>query len=81
MKKQMLLPIILLLTFALGLTHTPAAEEWVLHKTITKPGTYVKAIDFSVSGSRLIAGTLYNNTEWNVQVYDGNTFEYLHGTD
>ena len=36
---------------------------------------------FSASGSRLIAGTWYNNTEWNVQVYDGNTFEYLHGTD
>ena len=81
MKKRMLLPLIFLLTFALGLTSTSAADEWVLHKTITKPGSSVFAIAFSASGSRLIVGTSYNHTEYNVQVYDGNTFEYLHGQD
>ena len=81
MKKRMLLPVIFLLTFALGLTSTPAAEEWVLHKRITKPGSYVSAIDFSVSGNQLIVGTWYNDAEYNVQVYNANTFEYLHGKD
>ena len=81
MKKRILLPIIFLLTFVLWLTPTPAAEEWVLHKTITKPGGEVRAVDFSVSGNRLVVGTNYNDTEYNVQVYDTNTFEYLHGSD
>ena len=81
MKKRMLLPIIFLFTFTLWLTPTPAAEEWVLHKTLTKPGAGVTAIDFSVSGSRLVVGTWYDDTEWNVQVYDSNTFAYLHGSD
>ena len=81
MKKRMLLPLIFLLTFALGLTSTPAADEWVLHKTITKPGGWTNAVAFSPSGSRLIVGTSYNDTAYNVQVYDGNTFEYLHGSD
>ena len=77
MKKRMLLSLIFLLTFALGLPSTPAAEEWVLHKTITEPGAVVTALTFSQSGSRLIVGTGYNDTAYNVQVYDGNTFEYL----
>ena len=47
MKKRMLLPLIFLLTFALWLTPTPAADEWVLHKTITKPGSAVTAVAFS----------------------------------
>ena len=81
MKKRTLLSLIFLLTFALWLTPTPAAEEWVLHKTITKPGGLVTAIDFSVSGSRLVVGTSYNDTDWNVQVYDSGTFEYLDGRD
>ena len=81
MKKRMLLPLIFLLTFTLWLTPTPAADEWVHHKTITKPGEAVRAIDFSSSGSRLIVGTDYNDFEYNVQVYDGNTFAYLHGSD
>ncbi len=81
MKKRTLLSLIFLLTFALWLTPTPAAEEWVLHKTITKPGSRVSAIDFSVSGSRLVVGTWYNDTDWNVQVYDSGTFEYLDGRD
>ena len=29
----------------------------------------------------MIVGTHYNDSEYNVQVYDGNTFEYLHGRD
>ena len=81
MKKRMLLPLIFLLTFTLWLTPTPAADEWVLHKTITKPGGSVTALAFSASGSRLIVGTHYNDTAYNVQVYDGNTFAYLHGSD
>ncbi len=81
MKKRMLLPVILLLTFALWLTPTPAADEWVLHKTITDPGGNVSALAFSITGNRLIVGTHYNDTDYNVQVYDGNTFKYLHGTD
>ena len=81
MKKRMLLPLIFLLTFTLWLTPTPAADEWVLHKTITKPGGGITAVDFSGSGSRLIVGTVYNDVEYNVQVYDGNTFAYLHGSD
>ena len=81
MKKPTPLPVILLLTFALGLTSTPAAEEWVLHKEITNPGAAIQTLNFSVSGSRLIVGTNYNNAEYNVQVYDGNTFAYLHGKD
>ena len=74
MKKRMLLPLIFLLTFTLWLTPTPAADEWVLHETLTKPGGAVSAIAFSASGSRLIVGTAYNDVEYNVQVYDGNTF-------
>ena len=81
MKKRTFLPLIFLLTFTLWLPSTPAAEEWVLHKTITKPGDSVRALAFSASGSRLIVGTDYNDTAYNVQVYDGNTFEYLHGSD
>ena len=81
MKKRTLLPVILLLTFALGLTSTPAADEWVLHKKITKPGGGALIIDFSSIGNRLIVGTRYNDAEYNVQVYDGNTFAYLHGKD
>lgn len=81
MKKRILLPLTFLFTFALWLTPTPAAEEWVLHKTITKPGASVTAVDFSTSGGRLIVGTNYNDTAYNVQVYDGNTFAYLHGSD
>ena len=81
MKKRTLLPLIFLLTFALWLTPTPAADEWVLHKTITKPGAGVRALTFSSTGSRLIVGTSYNDFEYNVQVYDGNTFSYLHGSD
>ena len=81
MKKRVLLPLIFLLTFALWLTPTPAAEEWVRHKTITKPGGTIHSIHFSVSGSRLIVGTAYNDTDYNVQVYHGNTFAYLHGRD
>ena len=81
MKKRMLLPLIFLLTFALELTFAPAADEWVLHKRITKPGGHIYALAFSASGSRLIVGTDYNDTAYNVQVYDGNTFEYLHGRD
>ena len=63
MKKRMLLPLIFLLTFTLWLTPTPAADEWVLHKTITKPGSTVRALDFSTSGSRLVVGTAYDDTE------------------
>lgn len=81
MKKRTILPVIFLLTFAVWLTPTPAADEWVLHKTITKPGGAVSAIGFSTGGSRLIVGTWYNDTTYNVQVYDGNTFAYLHGKD
>ena len=81
MKKRMLLPLIFLLTFTLWLTPTPAADEWVLHKTLTKPGGVVNAIAFSASGSRLVVGTNYNDATYNVQVYDGNTFAYLHGSD
>lgn len=81
MKKRMLLPLIFLLTFTLGLTSTPAADEWVLHKTITRPASKVTPVHFSVSGSQLIVGTGYNDTDYNVQVYDGNTFEYLRGKD
>ena len=81
MKKRMFLPLIFLLTFTLWLTPIPAADEWVLHKTITKPGNAVTAINFSVNGNRLIVGTHYNDTAYNVQVYDGNTFTYLHGSD
>ncbi len=81
MKKQTLLPVIFLLTFALGLTSTPAAEEWVRHKAFTKPGSGVQDLAFSVSGNHLVVGTRYNDTEYNVQVYDGNTFTYLHGSD
>ena len=81
MKKRMLLPLIFLLTFTLWLTPTPAADEWVLHKTLTEPGQLIRAIAFSASGSRLIVGTQYNDTAYNVQVYDGNTFTYLHGRD
>ena len=81
MRKWTILPLVFLLTFTLWLTPTPAADEWVLHKTITKPGATVTAIDFSVSGSRLVVGTRYNDTEYNVQVYDANTFTYLHGSD
>lgn len=81
MKKRTLLPLIFLLTFALGLTATPAAEEWVRHKTIDKPGAAIQAIHFSVSGNQLIVGTHYNDTEYNVQVYDATTFAYLHGKD
>ena len=81
MKKRMLLPLIFLLTFTLWLTPTPAAEEWIIHETITKPGDRVQAIAFSSTGSRLIVGTRYNDFEYNVQVYDGNTFAYLHGSD
>ena len=81
MKKRMLLPLIFLLTFALELTSTPAAEEWVFHKKITKPGDHILDINFSTSGGRLIVGTRYNDVEYNVQVYDGNTFAYLHGRD
>ena len=80
MKKRTLLPVIFLLTFALWLTPAPAAEEWVLHKRITKPGSYVSAIDFS-SGNQLIVGTWYNDAEYNVQVYNATTFAYLHGKD
>ena len=29
----------------------------------------------------MIVGTAYNDVEYNVQVYDGNTFAYLHGSD
>ena len=81
MKKRTFLPLIFLLTFTLWLPSTPAAEEWVLHKTITEPGDSVRALAFSASGSRLIVGTRYNDTAYNVQVYDGNTFAYLHGSD
>ncbi len=81
MKKRMLSPLIFLLTFTLWLTPTPAADEWILHKTITKPGGSVRAVDFSVNGSRLVVGTDYNDAAYNVQVYDGNTFAYLHGSD
>ena len=81
MKKRMLSPLIFLLTFTLWLTPTPAAEEWVLHKTITEPGATVNGIAFSANGGRLIVGTQYNNTAYNVQVYDGNAFAYLHGKD
>ena len=81
MKKRMLSPLIFLLTFALWLTPTPAADEWVLHKTVTKPGGAVRALAFSSSGGRLIVSTLYNATDYNVQVYNGNTFAYLHGKD
>ena len=81
MKKRMLLPLIFLLTFTLWLTPTPAADEWVLHETITEPGSQVMTFKFSGAGSRLIVGTLYNDVEYNVQVYDGNTFAYLHGSD
>ena len=81
MKKRMLLSLMFLLTFALGLPSTPAAEEWVLHKKITKPGDMITASAFSASGNRLIVGTDYNDTAYNVQVYDGNTFAYLHGSD
>ena len=49
MKKRMLLPLIFLLTFALGLSTTPAAEEWVLHKTITRPGGAARAVVFNAS--------------------------------
>ena len=81
MKKGTLLPLIFLLTFALCLTSTPAAEEWALQKRITRPGGPVYALDFSVGGRRLVVGTSYNDAKWNLQVYDGNTFEYLHGRD
>ena len=81
MKKRTLLPLIFLLTFALGLTPTPAAEEWVRHKTINKPGGTIQTIHFSVSGNQLIVGTNYNDTEYNLQVYDATTFAYLHGKD
>lgn len=81
MKKRTLLPVIFLLTFALWLTPTPAAEEWVLHKTITTPGGPVNAVHFSVSGNQLIVGTNYNDTDYNVQVYNADTFAYLHGKD
>ena len=77
----MLLPLIFLFTFTLWLTPTPAADEWVLHKTITKPGDNVTSIAFSPTGSRLVVGTRYNSTAYNVQVYNGNTFEYIHGKD
>ena len=81
MKKRTLLPVIFLLTFALWLTPTPAADEWIFHKEITEPGDQVTALDFSPSGNQLIVGTDYNDTAYNVQVYDGNTFAYLHGRD
>ena len=81
MKKRMLLPLIFLLTFTLWLTPTPAADEWVLHKTLTKPGAPAYGVDFSANGNRLVVGTAYNDTTYNVQVYDGNTFAYLHGKD
>ena len=81
MRKRTLLPLIFLLTFALWLTPTPAAEEWVLHKTITKPGGTVSAVHFSVGGNQLVVGTHYNDTAYNVQVYDATTFAYLHGKD
>ena len=81
MKKRMLLPLIFLLTFTLWLTPTPAAEEWVLHKKAANAGGGVVDIAFSPTGSRLIVGTVYNDTEYNVQVYNGNTFEYIHGKD
>ena len=66
MKKRMLLPLIFLLTFTLWLTPTPAADEWVLHETLTEPGGVVSAIVFSSTGSRLIVGTYYNDTAYNV---------------
>ena len=50
-------------------------------KQSRNPGGDTHALDFSGSGSRLIVGTLYNDVEYNVQVYDGNTFAYLHGRD
>ena len=50
-------------------------------ETITKLGGGVQTIGFSVNGGRLIVGTAYNDTAYNVQVYDGNTFAYLHGSD
>ena len=77
----MLLPVIFLLTFVLWLTLAPAADEWVLHKTITDPGGTVGTLAFSTTGNQLIVGTVYNDNAYNVQVYDGNTFKYLHGSD
>ena len=78
----MLLPVIFLLIFALWLTPTPAAEEWIVHKVLeANIGGYPRDVTFSTSGGRLIVGTAYNDTDYNFQVYDANTFAYLHGSD
>ena len=51
-------------------------------KESQNPAWYlITTLAFSPNGSRLIVGTYYNDTAYNVQVYDGNTFEYLHGRD
>ena len=81
MKKRTILPLVFLLTFTLWLTPTPAADEWVPHKTITRPGGRVRDIAFNKDAGELIVGSRYNPTEYNVQVYDATTFGYQRGRD
>ncbi len=83
MKKRTILPLALLLTFALWLTPTPAAEEWVLHKTLTDFGGDINfnCVAFSPSGNHLAIGTDFNNSKLNARIYNGNTFVYLNGRD
>ena len=81
MKKRILLPLIFLLTFTLWLTPTPAAEEWAHHKTLNFGGI-VWSVAFGDPGTNQLAiGTDYNNSTYNLEIYDIRNFNKVNKRD
>ena len=80
MKKRRILLLALLLMCTLWSITANAEREWVRQRTFTFGGR-VNSIAFHPDVNQLVIGTNYNNADYNVEIYDTNTFAQLHHKD